>query len=639
MNYPRWSAASTEAIVNRYRNHYLWAMRGYFRQVAGALILGSLAGIVMNTAVVLPAILLGRAIDAALALDRGQATPSAVGWAALAFVGGTLLSEGPRMLKRWWLITANARIRANLRADALRGILAMPLAELHRRPIGDLMARVIGDVEVLGVGVREFVIETWDTLLFSCSLIAAMIWYDAGLTAFVLLPVPLALLLSYATGRWISGRTRVAREANAALTAVIHEQLAGLRVLRMFGRADTAAAEVSMRSQAQAAANLRAIGLRSGLQPLYSALITAGAVLLLWRGGLRVVSGGMTVGAFVAYLQLYLRFTGRGFRIPQLVNSIQSGGAAYARLRPLLAPALPAHAEPRGASFRADHIAGSARPAPEGQIDEAGPIAARLEAVTFEYPGAARPALIDVSLDIPAGALIAVTGPVGAGKSALARALVGLYPLAAGRILLDGRHLESIPPAARAARIGYLPQEPFLFSGTIQDNLLLAEPGAAPSPPRQSAIAMAAGIAALEGDLQALPDGLETEIGELGIRASGGQRQRIALARALVAPPAPGLLVLDDPFSAVDAATEAQIIAALRAAFGPAAPPERRATIVLCSHRLAAFPHADRVVVLDAGRIVERGRHADLLKTGGLYARIYRAQRRVERGGIPEVPA
>src|SRR5918911_876980 len=177
--------------------HYLWELRPYFRQVAGELVLGSIAGIVMNTAVVLPAILLGHAIDTALALERGQATPRDVGWAALAFVGGTLLSEGPRMLKRWWLMTANARIRANIRADA----------------------------------VREFIIETWDTVLFSLSLIVAMLFYNTSLTALVLLPTPLALLLSYATGRWVSSRTQAAREANANMTALLQEQLAGLRVL------------------------------------------------------------------------------------------------------------------------------------------------------------------------------------------------------------------------------------------------------------------------------------------------------------------------------------------------------------------------------------------------------------------------
>src|SRR5215470_12330097 len=146
---------------------FIWAMRPYFRQVAGQLVLGSLAGIVMNTAVVLPAILLGRAIDRALALAGGEATAADVGWAALLFFGGTLLTEVPRIAKRWWLMTANARIRANVRADAFRGVLAWPMADVQRTAVGDLMARIIADVEVLGVGVREFTIETWDTVLFS----------------------------------------------------------------------------------------------------------------------------------------------------------------------------------------------------------------------------------------------------------------------------------------------------------------------------------------------------------------------------------------------------------------------------------------------------------------------------------------
>ena len=210
---------------------FLWEMRAYFRQVAGQLALGSVAGIVMNTAVVLPAILLGRAIDRALALERGQAGGAEVGWAALAFLGGTLLTEVPRMGKRWWLMTANARIRANVRADAFRGVLAWPMADVQRTPLGDLMARIVGDVEVLGVGVRQFTIETWDTLLFSLSFIVAMLVIDARLTVLSLIPVPLAMLLAHATGRWVAHRTTQAREANADLTSTLQEYLAGIEVL------------------------------------------------------------------------------------------------------------------------------------------------------------------------------------------------------------------------------------------------------------------------------------------------------------------------------------------------------------------------------------------------------------------------
>jgi ABC-type multidrug transport system fused ATPase/permease subunit len=613
-------------------------MRPYFRQVAGQLVLGSIMGITMNTAVVLPAILLGRAIDTALAFERGEVAADSVGWAALAFVGGTLLSEGPRMAKRWWLMTANARIRANVRGDALRGVIAWPMSRLDRTPPGEVMARIIGDVEVLGVGLREFTIETWDTMLFSLSLIGAMLYYDSSLTVLAMLPVPAAMLLAKATGRWVAARTTTSREANASLTTVLQEQLAGVRVLRLFGRTGAAVARVDALSETQAEANLSLVRLRSGLRPIYATLITAGVLLVVWQGGERAVSGAMTVGAFVAYLELYLRFVNRGYRVPQMINSIQGGAAAYARLRPLLAPPLTVSAEPDRASFRADHIAGINDRMPEPPAVPAGPVGVSLQGVTFRYPAAPSAALWDIWLDVPPGALVAVTGPVGSGKSALARTLLGLYPQESGRVLLDGRLLEEIPAAERVARTGYLPQDPYLFSGSVRENLL---PGSAAADTTRAEARLSAAVscAALGEDLLTLPAGLDTQIGERGIRVSGGQRQRIALGRAITASESltPGLLVLDDPFSSLDPDTEAKVLAGLRQLFGPSQPYEQRATIILFSHRLSAFPQADLVVVLNDGRIVERGTHAELVQTGGLYARIYRAQRMAEQGCVVEV--
>jgi len=246
---------------------------------------------------------------------------------------------------------------------------------------------------------------------------------------------------------------------------------------------------------------------------------------------------------------------------------------------------------------------------------------------------------------------VGVTGPVGSGKSALARAALGLYPIEEGKTLIAGLDVEVIPRPALAARVGYLPQDGYLFSGTVRENVLLR-----PAEEQESLapLGRALSLAALDEDLRAFPAGVDTQIGELGVRVSGGQRQRISLARAVAASDAPvtsstpatdhaplthgefapsggpGLLVLDDPFSAVDVDTELRIVRALREAFGPAAPPEQRATVLLCSHRLASFPLADRVVVLDAGRVAEEGTHANLVEAGGLYARIYAAQRRAE---------
>lgn len=605
--------------------HYLWELRPYFRQVAGELWLGSICGILMNTMVVLPAITLGHAIDVALAFEKGQAQLPDVAWAALIFLGGTLATQVPRLGKRWWLMTANARIAANLRADALRGVLNWPMERLHATPIGDLMSRIVGDVDVLGGGIREFIVETWDTLLFSLSLAVAMFVYDARLSALALLPTPFAMLLAHTVGRWVRSRTTTAREANAMLTNTLQEQLAGIRVLKLFGRTDSASDQVDGQSQNLADANLALVRLREGLKPIYSTVMVAGVALVVGLGGQGVVSGAMSVGAFVAYMELFRRFTNRAYRIPQMFNSIQSGGAAYQRLTPLLAPALSVQGEPRFASYQPGRVIGLDEPLPTPpQLDEY-PLSVKLQSVTFRYPKAAQPALQNVSVEIPAGSFVAVTGPVGSGKSALLRAVLGIYPLEAGQISLGRHSVEHIPADERAARIGYLQQDPYLFSGSIYENIAFGENDAALA----ERITHAARLSALESDLQTFPHGIETQIGELGVRVSGGQRQRIALARSFASSHiSPGLLLLDDPFSAVDLDTEAQLIASLRQGFGPAAPRHRQATLILSSHRLAAFPLADQVIVLDQGRIVEIGAHESLMSAGGLYARIYQAQAR-----------
>jgi len=643
------------------------AMAPYARQVAGLLTIGSLCGIVMNTAVVLPAVLLGHAIDVVLAQERGQAGGGAVTRAAVLLVAGTAATELPRIGKRCWLGMCKNRILANVRADALRGVLSWPAQRLHTTSVGEVMARIVGDVEVLGTGVGEVIVETWDTLLFSVSLIVAMLVYDPTLALLALLPVPVALALSKAVGSRVTGRALRAREANAAVTAFLQEGLTGLPVLRVSGRGPAYTARLRALADLQADAELAASQLEALLGPVYSALVTSGVVVVLWLGGHRVVNGTLSIGGLVAFLGLFGRFTGRAFRIPQMANRVQAATAAYRRLAPLLATPLTRAGEPALTSWSGDRVAGLPRPqsyqraaaasAPPvaGRPDIAPnatpmpPAAVSLDDVVFTYPGAAGPALRGVSLQVPPGALVAVTGPVGSGKSALARLVLGLYPPDSGQVRVDGHDPHCWQEAERG-EVGYLPQGHPVFSGSIADNVLLAavqSPPAGPAPAGAGAgpaellrLTTALAVAGLAQDIAGMPAGVDTGIGELGVQVSGGQRQRIALARALAAPiRTPRLLVLDDPFSAVDVPTETQIITALRAAVGPAARATSRASVLLCSTRLASFPQADLVVVLDAGKIVESGTHTALLAADGPYARIFRAQRHTGAGGRPDGPA
>ncbi|MDP2873625.1 MAG: ABC transporter ATP-binding protein [Bacillota bacterium] len=615
------------------RSPTIWHYLGRYRLMFWR---GAIGGVGYNTLIVAGPILIGRALDAVLALEREGFTPEALRalWLNLGLlVVATAAFQGLRTVKRWDLRRMSNRIGTDLQADLLGATMEWPMARLDRERVGDLMSRAVGDAQVVADTVMTTVTELYDTAVLMLAYFAVLFWYFPGLTAVCSVPVPLTVAVSHFAGAQVYRRAAAARVAASRVNTHLQESLAGVRVLRLFGREAAERERLATLCRDQLRANLSLTALQSGLMPVYAALVSMGLVGVVGLGGERVIAGVWTVGRFTAYLTMYLAMTARTLMAARVLNRLHAGRAAWNRVIPKLT----------------GHRAGgdSVAPAPQpddrhrtGQPDPDGVEPGRhgaelvLADLGFRFPGGERQALDGIRLHIPAGSLVCITGPVGGGKSALAAVLTGLYPYT-GSITLDGRELAGIPAPERVGLISYLAQDPFLFSDSVAANITFGEDagGAQHSGSgsetgngngnRDGDADLAARLerviaaAALSQDLQAMGGGTATVVGERGLQVSGGQRQRIALARALYR--ASPLLVLDDPFSAVDVGTERELVRSLREAAGGG-------TVLLFSHRLGAFPDADLVAVIDRGRIVEAGDHASLVAKQGIYARIYSAQ-------------
>ena len=551
-------------------------------------LISSIGGIIYNTVIVLGPILLGNLIDAA-----GGGTGQKVLLSAIYFVGITAFFQLARFVKRWYMRDQFNRVACDLRQTFMERMLGRKLPDLERETVGDLMSRTVGDITLVVDTIMTTLNEGWDTWLLMISYFVALMIKDWSVTLIASAMVPLTILLAQNMRHVLFKYAMSARKAASSSSSGLQRYLDAVAVLRLFGREASEADGIQESFQKQSEFNIKETLLQQAVLPVYALLAGLGVVVAIALGGRMVISGKWTIGSFNAYLVMFIAFSGRTRVAARVFNQWHGARAAWSRLR--------------------EKLAESSQIGFEESREKSDCMDLAVNDLRFGYSGA--DVLQDINFSAKKGQIIGITGAVGSGKTSLALALTGLYPYG-GSITLDGRELSGLSPDARSHLIAYTGHEQFLFSMSIHDNIRLAGSD-------DSTLDKALTASALEEDIIRFDKGLDTPVGEKGVRVSGGQRQRISLARAFYSG-AP-VLLLDDPFSAVDIATEAKIVERLKKDYGDK-------IVLLFTHRLTAFRQADCILVLDKGRIIQKGAHEALMKEEGVYREIYSAQVFMEVG-------